>query len=129
MSSSNQTFVNSGYTELKAQTTNAYFGATLRVIYMFFMSGNFYDALNQNTLNVESPVKKSFNLHPNPVKDILHINFESLELRNIKLYAFTGKTIFEKEVSQLDYDLNMSNLQAGVYFLKIGSKSFKIIKS
>lgn len=128
MSSSNQNFVNDGYDELKSQTTDAYFGATLRVIYMYFMSGNFYNALSQNILNVEDLTKKSFNVYPNPVKDIIHIKSNTLKLNNIKLYDFTGKIVLSKDVNHLNYDLNLSDLNTGIYFLQIEGENLKLVK-
>ncbi|GAA3510882.1 hypothetical protein GCM10022393_25660 [Aquimarina addita] len=45
LSSTNQNEVNTAYTTLKNQTSTAYFAATLRVLYMYTMSGNLYNPL------------------------------------------------------------------------------------
>ena len=42
MVSNNQNSVNDAYTKVVEMTTDAYFGATLRVLYLLTMSGNFY---------------------------------------------------------------------------------------
>jgi len=129
MSSTNQNFVNAGYTELKNQTTDNYFGATLRAIYMFVLSGNMYNALAVNTLSVDEVSKNLFKVHPNPVSDYLNISFKNLKERSIALYSINGQELIYKKINNLESKLDLSKLNSGVYFLRIEGENYKIIKS
>jgi len=118
MISTNQAFVNSGYTELKNQPTDAYFGATLRAIYMFALSGNMFDALNVN-LSVDEVSLSSINIYPNPTSDFLNISFKYPSSKTIDLYNINGQLLLTKNVNTLQVELNLSEFNTGIYFLKI----------
>jgi hypothetical protein len=129
MTSTNQTFVNNGYTELKNQATTAYFGATLRAIYMFALSGNMYNALEENTLSINETSQTKFKIFPNPVLDYLHVSFKTSKKRTITLYSINGQQLLLKTVNNLETKLDLSELNSGIYFMKIDGESYKIIKS
>lgn len=129
MASTSQIYVNNGYAELKNQPTSAYFGATLRAIYMFALSGNMYNALTENVLSVSEEALQSFKIYPNPVSDYLNISFESSKPRTIQLYSINGRQLILKNETTLQTQLDISLLNSGVYFLKIDEENFKIIKS
>ncbi|WP_055448410.1 glycosyl hydrolase family 8 [Lacinutrix mariniflava] len=129
MTSTNQSFVNNGYTELKNQPTTAYFGATLRAIYMFALSGNMYNALDNNTLSVSSTSQNAFKIFPNPVLDFLNISFKNYDERKLTFYSISGQKLILKTVNALETKLDLSELNSGVYFLNIENETFKIIKS
>lgn len=128
MSSTNQNFVNSGYAELKNQPTNAYFGATLRVLYMFALSGNMYNALTEDTLSVSEVPRHSFKMHPNPVSNYLTISFKSSKPRSISLYSINGQQLIVKKEDGLQVQLDFNQLDAGVYLLKIDEENLKVVK-
>lgn len=130
MSASNQNFVNNGYSELKNQPTNAYFGATLRVIYMFALSGNMYNAISNNTLGTEADTQNSFSFYPNPVLNDLNISFTTSRYRNINVYSINGQLLLSKNENALSVKIDLSNFKAGIYFLNIDNKeNLKIIKT
>ena len=130
MSASNQNFVNNGYSELKNQPTNAYFGATLRVIYMFALSGNMYNAISNNTLGTEVDTQNAFSFYPNPVLNDLNISFTTSRYRNINVYSINGQLLLSKNENALSVKIDLSNFKAGIYFLNIDNKeNLKIIKT
>lgn len=130
MSSTNQTFVNSGYSELKSQVTTAYFGATLRALYMFALSGNMFDALKFNVLSTNDREEKQFKVFPNPVLNNLNISFTSSVEHSISLYSVTGQELLNKgKETSNDINLDLSNLESGVYFLKVNNKTIRILKN
>lgn len=59
----------------------------------------------------------NLSLYPNPVKDILTIKSNS-ELASIKIFNVVGQKVFEQN-SQLSERINLSELHAGVYFVKL----------
>jgi endo-1,4-beta-D-glucanase Y len=130
MSSPSQDFVNSGYAELKNQPTDAYFGATLRAIYMFALSGNMYNPLTQTVLsNTDDNPQKSFMLYPNPVINNLSVAFKTPKLRTINLYSVSGQLLLSKEIDALQVQIDLSLFKSGLYFFNIDKESYKIIKS
>lgn len=63
------------------------------------------------------------NIYPNPAKGMVHIGmFEPSEYR-ILLQDMAGKNIFEKTVSGNSTDMNVENIPAGIYLLRITSEN------
>ena len=80
-------------------------------------------------------VEKNISLYPNPVKDILFVDFNQEKFSNSTylLYDAQGKLIKNGNFSQKKNELNFSMLPASVYIIRIFSdnkmvKTFKIIK-
>lgn len=75
----------------------------------------------------------SIQVYPNPVVKELNINFVTDADKLISLYDLTGKLIKRKETFSIKEQLNLSNVNQGVYILKIQSEgriaSYKIIKN
>ncbi len=129
MSSSTQSFVNNGYAELKNQSTSAYFGATLRAIYMFALSGNAYNPLKESVLNITELDDLSFEIYPNPVSDYLFVDFRSFSRpKTISLYSINGKKLLSKPINTSEIKLDISHLNTGIYLLNIDEENFKIVK-
>lgn len=77
----------------------------------------------------------SINTYPNPVNDILNINISNSEQKNYTfvIYNTAGAEIFKGKLTNNINQLNIENLDNGVYILKISSqsginKSIKFIK-
>jgi PKD repeat protein/subtilisin family serine protease len=69
--------------------------------------------------NILSNSDISFEVYPNPARDIIHINFEDNQSRIIMLFDLSGKLILNKEVNGNTKLLDISNLNAGIYTLSI----------
>lgn len=128
MSSSNQSFINSGYAELKNQITTAYFGATLRVIYMFALSGNMYSVVNNNALSVSNIKELDIKVYPNPTSNFVNIKFKNVNNRVIKLYSIRGEQVLYKESNAQNETIDIEKLPNGVYFLSINNTMLKVVK-
>ncbi|WP_444626422.1 T9SS type A sorting domain-containing protein [Flavobacterium columnare] len=54
-------------------------------------------------------------------------------MKSISLFNLFGEEIYSRNITSIEHNLDLSNLKAGVYFLKINSgkqtKTTKIIKS
>ncbi len=73
--------------------------------------------VNSN-LGVEDIAFKNMTLYPNPVKDNLNILLsDNSEIESLEVYDLNGKLILKS--SNIENTLNVSNLKAGVYLLKI----------
>ncbi len=125
----NQTTVDNAYATTKNLTSTQYFATTLRVLYMFTLSGNLFNPVSE-VLSVEE-VKE------NKVKQILYPNPTTNELRlvNFKLgnkvtiYNALGKEIMTADVKNSNMELvDVSRLSSGIYFINSGNVKIKFIK-
>ena len=102
-------------------------------VYPYFPSGNiiisdidngFFVIKKSGTLSLQNQnIKKSFSLYPNPASD--KITLKSLNnkgINSIKIYSLVGQKIAEiNTLNSTQYDLNISDLKEGVYFIKINN--------
>lgn len=83
-------------------------------------------------INVASVVENNiaYNIYPNPVKDIINIEAENIEL--VEIYDVFGRKLYSEKKSG-DVRIDMSDFSEGIYFVKIfadGSSSIsKIVKN
>jgi len=71
--------------------------------------------------DVESPVCVSTNVYPNPVKDVLTVNLGDINIDEISLLNTAGQVVLNKKINAKTYNLDMSSITSGVYFLKINT--------
>ncbi|WP_223033911.1 S8 family serine peptidase [Hanstruepera marina] len=87
-----------------------------------------------NTLSSEDEEVNDFAVFPNPVSNNLQIIFpENVEVVNLELYNMLGKLIMKKTIFRNYNTINLKELVAGMYILKIqtfnhGFKTFKLLK-
>jgi hypothetical protein len=70
-------------------------------------------------------------VYPNPTARQLIINTGQLAVNTIILYDVTGKVMLTAPVSSLSTatTLDISHLPAGVYFLRAGTETVKVVKN
>ena len=68
-----------------------------------------------------------FSFYPNPIDDYLNINNHS-DYKSIIIFDINSKSIYESELIIGNNILDISALQSGIYSVKIGLKTFKILK-
>ncbi|MDD7914000.1 T9SS type A sorting domain-containing protein [Polaribacter ponticola] len=71
---------------------------------------------------------KTIAIYPNPFKNKLYIKSKSNELIKIELFDILGKKIFSNNKFN-EYSIELSNLNPGVYFIKVYSKNGNLIKT
>jgi hypothetical protein len=87
-----------------------------------YISVKFKDSQAFNTTNVESEHSKSdVIVYPNPTEDF--INIEAHDLVKVELYTLENKRLTKKMVNGDKASLQISNLDAGMYMLKITTKT------
>ncbi|AWH85271.1 hypothetical protein HYN59_09135 [Flavobacterium album] len=70
----------------------------------------------------------AFRYHPNPVKDVLAISYAK-NISAIEVYNIVGQKVIVKSVNQNEAQLDMSQLAAGTYMVKVmGDTAYKTIK-
>ncbi len=88
---------------------------------------------NQTLSNNEEVAIKNLKIYPNPVKDILNLNFKEPfgDQVQIKLMSVTGQIVFQqlndRNISEMK--LNIGHLPTGIYFLYFKNSNIrKIVK-
>jgi len=74
---------------------------------------------------------KNFNIYPNPTTNMLNIDLSNLsndKSNDILIYDVYGQVVKQSEINNSKFDINIENLQKGIYFIKIGSLTKKFIK-
>ena len=82
-------------------------------------------------LSAYSSIIEGFSYYPNPTKN--SVNFiANTNIQELKVFDVLGKKVYSVTPLQTDFEMNLSNLNSGVYFIKATinnqTKSFKIIK-
>lgn len=138
-----------GIYQFASTTTNGTGGLTGTVVYIgadtsftdTFSTGNYYKiyavdkAFNYSnellvsdaTLGLDTNTVLDFKIYPNPASDIITIESNNTELTSIAVYDILGKEVLsQKELKNNRIDV--SNLNNGVYFLKINANRNSITK-
>lgn len=78
-----------------------------------------------------SDIDKEFSIGPNPASDIIHFEAKNVSAGNamVQVFDLTGKLMFETAISTDKLQLSVSSLKNGIYFVKLGDKTRKLIIS
>ena len=94
-----------------------------------------YGEVEDYSLNVVPEAEKiniikNFNIfvYPNPVKDILFIENQSLKIKKIDLYNISGKVVKTASENFAKTSFDMKNLPSGLYLLRIETKNKTITR-
>lgn len=68
----------------------------------------------------------AFNIYPNPVNDVLHIE-NSGSIAKVSIYTVTGVMVYDEECVDNNLVINVSELQSGVYIIKIITENNEVI--
>ena len=70
---------------------------------------------------------QSISLFPNPANELTHVNavFDQVEDLEVAIYNILGERVLlqNHEAAKLDFDINISNLNNGTYFLQLKSEN------
>jgi endonuclease I len=69
-------------------------------------------------LNVNDYQFNDITIYPNPVSNILNIQFNNSKETQVEIYNILGKRVLTKTISQ-SQSINVENLKSGIYILKI----------
>lgn len=75
----------------------------------------------------EPETEKTFKFYPNPATDQITIESE-LELGEIQVFNSIGSLVLQKTLDSTEEILNISELKPGVYFVKMGQKTLRLVK-
>ena len=85
--------------------------------YILKVDENGYDAIGENAESLAKP----YFCYPNPAKDIVYIEFSpDVECQSVEIYTLNGRIIETfQETSLQNNAIDISNINAGVYIMKI----------
>ncbi|HYX07398.1 MAG TPA: LamG-like jellyroll fold domain-containing protein, partial [Bacteroidales bacterium] len=103
-------------------------------IYNYALQANEITQLNADTTTYE-PVTNSYNglsIWPVPADNVLNVNFsltKKTEFHAIEMLNMDGRTLIHKDIKSIaSSQLNVSNIPAGIYLLKLSSQKNSILK-
>ena len=83
--------------------------------------------IEECSLSVNIENQSEFSYYPNPIENLLEINNQSDE-ESIFIYDLTGKSVYESKLVNGYNIFDISVFKPGLYNVKIGAKTFKILK-
>lgn len=83
------------------------------------VTNTFQSQFVEDELSVTEFSVLDFELFPNPAKDYVNVIFNSSDSKNLALYNILGKKVVSVTVESETYQLNMRNLNNGIYFLTV----------
>ena len=84
------------------------------------MPGNTTTSTTSTTSNSITELDLNISLYPNPVHSILNIALPANHmLSSIKLEDVVGKLVMKEQTNANQYQLDLSNLETGIYFIEL----------
>lgn len=90
---------------------------------------------NINTIDCELLDNEEFMIYPNPVKDLLHIDAKNeINVENLKIVNFLGQELAWKSINipqsvlSRSFTIDVSNLNTGIYYIRINGQSRAFVK-
>ncbi len=79
---------------------------------------------------IEDSEKLGVSIYPNPAVDIIEISIDDANIKGLELqvYDVLGKLIIQQAITDQTTQLNIKNLQKGVYILKVGNNTQRFVK-
>jgi len=71
-------------------------------------------------------VDHSTNIFPNPAKNNITIENSNFEINTVELYNIAGQLVKSEDVNSMRTNLNVSDLNKGIYILEIQSNKTSI---
>ena len=109
--------------------TDAYAAGNYYKIYAVDKAFNYSDEIvvSDATLGITENIVLDFKLYPNPVKDILNIETNNVNIQNVNIYDVLGKKVWSQ--SELTSNsINISSLNKGLYFIKLTSEGQSVTR-
>ncbi len=103
-------------------------------VYPYFASGSIVISdidrglfiVHDPLLSIGDNLITSFSVAPNPAKDIVTISSKAEPITSVEVFNLLGQKVLDAKFSEnLSENLNVSNLQTGMYVLKINSTTTK----
>ncbi len=67
------------------------------------------------------------NVYPNPTNKFIHVQCNEF-IKNIAVYTITGQKVNEIQLNNTKAKINITNLKAGIYYLRVSTEKESILK-
>jgi len=82
-----------------------------------------------DSVNSVASIESSLiHIYPNPAKDFVVIEKNNGKIMNIEVLNIIGNVLYKASINDNFYNLDISDFQKGIYFIKINNEIYKIIK-
>ena len=103
-------------------------------VYSYSVSAVYEDGESEKTIPVTAQITVSiaenneiaFVMYPNPAEN--YINIESAENAEVKIYSISGQMLSQQSISEGVNTIDISDLNAGMYFVRVNNTMVKIGK-
>lgn len=91
------------------------------------------ESIAEQTITVESCTgiseisEDGIKIYPNPARDMVNLRSES-EMIRVGIFNNLGQSVIEKTINGNSYQLNTSDLESGLYFIRVETKNNIIMK-
>lgn len=109
--------------------TDTYVAGSYYKVYTVDKAFNYSEELviSDSVLSVDEVFASNFRIYPNPAKDFLNIStLNNVNIESVKLFNLIGKEVYSGDSST--QQINISNLNKGLYLLKIEADSGSLNK-
>jgi hypothetical protein len=103
--------------------------------YLGFRFDNYGSGFNIDDITVEVPAssssfdKNSISVYPNPATSVVNLSSkDGLTFENVTIVDVNGRTVKTVAVNQTQSQINVSDLNSGVYFMNIETNEGKTVK-
>ena len=93
-------------------------------IWAFFSKYDINGSLAVNDLD-----KMQVMISPNPTKTKINLSLNLSQDLNYELYSAIGQQLLNGTIKTNSQEIDLSNLPANIYYLKLGDQVFKVLKS
>lgn len=97
-------------------------------LYFNVSGGSDINKIVNTALATQNVSNKTFSLSPNPAKDFVVVSGVA-KGTEVSLFDVTGKLLFKSQAAGTSFTINTSSYQNGVYVVKVGDKTSKLIIS
>ncbi|RUT70629.1 T9SS C-terminal target domain-containing protein [Flavobacterium cupreum] len=128
MAGENQAHLDASYNDLNAlNEPKNYFNQTLKTLYMFLLTGNFYLPQNATLSNNDFELEKAtVTLYPNPSSDKFTVFAPAKSI--IAVISPQGKVISELKTTSENTEINLASHSSGLYLIKITNDTKSVTK-
>ncbi len=79
-----------------------------------------------NTVGIDQAEAAAFQMYPNPANSCLYVN-TAADIDVITIYDMTGRIVLQKQINSGASQLSISNLANGVYMVRMGTHTEKLV--
>ncbi len=82
-------------------------------------------ALNY-TVGINEPLNENVSIYPNPANNVLNVTANGYN--KMEIINFLGQVVINENISNTNFEVNVSNLNSGVYFVRLQGENGTITK-